>query len=66
MKTTDPICEVKANGNKLWYLNDEYHREEYANGTKTWYLNVEYITDDPFIFLIKLHKYQLTSSLIPV
>ena len=35
---------VYANGNKFWYLNGEYHREdgpaiEYASGTKYWYLN---------------------------
>ena len=36
--------EVHANGNKFWYLNDVFHREdgpaiEYANGDKYWYLN---------------------------
>ncbi len=33
-----------ANGNKCWFLNGKYHREdgpavEYANGTKIWRLN---------------------------
>jgi hypothetical protein len=36
--------KVYPNGNKFWYLNGEYHREdgpaiEKTNGTKIWYLN---------------------------
>ena len=36
--------KVSASGNKFWYLNGKWHREdgpalEYANGDKTWYLN---------------------------
>jgi hypothetical protein len=35
---------VYASGNKAWYLNGKYHREdgpatEWADGTKGWYLN---------------------------
>ena len=35
---------VYANGNKSWFLNGKYHREdgpaiELANGSKSWYLN---------------------------
>jgi hypothetical protein len=35
---------ISANGTKVWYLNDKFHREdgpavEFANGTKWWYLN---------------------------
>ena len=35
---------VNERGTKLWYLNDELHREagpavEWANGFKFWYLN---------------------------
>ena len=34
----------EANGNKWWYLNDQFHREDgpaivYANGVKKWFLN---------------------------
>ena len=36
--------KVCPNGDKFWYLNGKWHREdgpalEYANGDKTWYLN---------------------------
>ena len=36
--------KVWGNGNKSWYLNGKYHREdgpayEGANGNKSWYLN---------------------------
>jgi hypothetical protein len=39
-------CKVDANGDKIWYLNDERHRTdgpdiEYANGDKYWHLNGE-------------------------
>jgi hypothetical protein len=39
-----PICETYSNGNKYWYLNGKYHREdgpaiECANGNKNWFLN---------------------------
>ena len=35
---------IDPNGNKHWYLNDQYHRVdgpavEYADGSKSWYLN---------------------------
>ena len=67
----EPTCKVYANGDKVWYLNGNMHREdgpaiEHANGYKTWWLNDEYITDDPLVFLIKLREYQLTSSQSPV
>ena len=44
MKITKPTCEVNANGDKAWYLNDNRHREdgpaiERANGDNEWYLN---------------------------
>jgi len=43
--------EVQDNGNKFWYRNGEYHREdgpaiEYADGTKFWILNGEYHRED--------------------
>ena len=55
-----------ATGYKEWYLHGKRHREdgpaiEYSYGDKEWYLNGEYITTEPLVFLIKLHKYQLTS-----
>jgi hypothetical protein len=36
--------KVYTNGNKFWYLNGKWHREdgpaiERSNGTKAWYLN---------------------------
>ena len=42
MKTYKVIIE--DNGDKIWYLNGQRHREdgpaaEYANGDKSWYLN---------------------------
>ena len=42
---------VYANGDKYWYLNGEYHREdgpaiEFADGSKFWYLNDEYHRED--------------------
>jgi len=44
MKKTESTCGVNENGNKIWYLNGKYHREdgpavEYANGDKEWWLN---------------------------
>ena len=37
-------CRIHTDGNKFWYLNDEFHRKdgpaiECADGTKEWYLN---------------------------
>ena len=45
MKTKhEPVCEVYANGDKRWFINGKYHREdgpavENANGSKYWYIN---------------------------
>ena len=41
---TKPVCEVYANGDKRWYLNDKLHREdgpaaENADGSKYWCIN---------------------------
>jgi len=56
MKTTDkPICETDADGDKLWYLNGNFHRTdgpavELADGHKAWYLNGKcHRTDGPAI-----------------
>ena len=45
--------KVFANGDKLWYLNGELHREdgpaiEYCNGDKYWYLNGRALTEQEF------------------
>ena len=42
--------KVWPNGDKWWYLNGKYHREdgpavESANGTKLWYLNGKQLTE---------------------
>jgi len=41
-------------GNKYWYLNNKWHREdgpaiEYANGDKVWYLNGEQVKEEDII-----------------
>ena len=43
--------KVYEEGDKFWYLNDKYHREdgpaiECADGTKYWYLNGKYHRED--------------------
>lgn len=47
------VVEVDENGDKHWYLNDKYHRDdgpavEYAKGSKYWYLNGEQVTEAEF------------------
>mgnify|MGYP006078006563 CR=1 FL=1 len=39
-----PECKIYPSGNKYWYLNGLFHREdgpaiEWVNGSKEWYLN---------------------------
>ena len=46
MKTKNGLITY-PNGSKMWYLNDQLHREdgpavEYSNGTKKWCLNGEF------------------------
>ena len=41
---SESIMQTTKNGDKYWYLNGKWHREdgpavEYANGDKLWYLN---------------------------
>ena len=41
------VFQIYRDGNKWWYLNGEYHREngpavEYTNGNKYWFLNGEF------------------------
>jgi len=43
--------EVHDDGSKLWYLNDEHHREdgpavEWPDGSKLWYLNDQLHRED--------------------
>jgi len=45
------VVNVDKFGNKEWYLNGKYHREdgpaiEWANGAKSWYLNGELHRED--------------------
>ena len=42
---------VYPNGDKEWFLNGKWHREdgpaiEYAGGYKSWYLNEEKVTEE--------------------
>ena len=42
-------CKTDDAGNKFWFLNGEYHREdgpaiEFANGNKSWYLHGKEVT----------------------
>jgi len=66
------ICKIEyTSGLVTWWKDSCRHREdgpaiEKANGDKEWYLNGEYITNHPLVFIIKLHEFRLTSSLIPV
>ena len=46
-----PVCKIDKDGNKEWFLNGEYHREdgpaiEFANGNKAWYLHGKYHRED--------------------
>ena len=39
-----PICEIDTLGNKIWYLDGQYHREdgpavEMVDGTNKWFLD---------------------------
>ena len=58
-----PICEIDKYGNKYWFLNDLYHREdgpaiEYSDGTKKWFINgKQHRLDGPAIELISGTKY---------
>ena len=55
--------KVYANGNKFWYLNSQYHREdgpaiEWADGSKHWYLNGKrHREDGPAIEFANGNKY---------
>ena len=47
---SDYIVEVRNNGDKIWYLNDQLHREDgpaidCASGAKYWYLNGKRVTE---------------------
>lgn len=45
------IFQVDDNGNKCWYLDGQYHREdgpaiEYPNGCKSWYIKGQLHRED--------------------
>ena len=45
------IVKEHTNGDKFWYINGKYHREdgpaiELASGTKFWYFNNKYHRED--------------------
>ena len=46
-----PECKIYPNGEKHWYLNGKYHREdgpalEFANGDREWWINGEIHRED--------------------
>ena len=48
-------------GDKHWYLNGKFHREdgpaiEYANGDKEWYLNDEILTEERVLKNLKVSE----------
>jgi len=52
---------VYKNGDKYWYLNGKYHREdgpacEYSNGDKYWFLNNKNYTEADFNKEIAKHS----------
>ena len=63
MFTNEVEVQVNANGDKLWYLNGELHREdgpaiEKVNGDNYWYLNGELHREDgPAIEYVDGNKY---------
>jgi len=55
-------CVIDKYGNKYWYLNGKWHREEgpaceWANGSKEWYLNgLRHREEGPAIEFADGHK----------
>jgi len=50
---------INSNGDKIWYKNSLYHREdgpavEHASGDKEWYIENKLHTQEEFEKLIKL------------
>jgi len=51
-----PECKTYPNGNKVWFLNGKYHREdgpaiELTSGRKEWYLNDEPVDPETIVDL---------------
>jgi len=49
-------CKIDDVGNKRWYINGVYHREDgpaikYYHGTKEWWLHGEQYTEEEFVLL---------------
>ena len=49
----ESICIEYTNGNKIWYKNGLWHREngpavEFRNGDKAWYKNGRYLSEQKF------------------
>ena len=62
---------VYDSGNKYWFLNGEYHREdgpaiEYASGNKYWCLNGEDLTEEEFFNRTKKHTVTIDGQEIQI
>lgn len=60
--------KVYPGGTKIWYLNDQLHREdgpaiECANGTKEWYPNGRLLSEKEFKQIIQ-HRKEMTIAQI--
>ena len=54
-------CVIDYDGDKAWFLNGLKHREdgpaiEFANGTKIWYLNGNDLTEEEWVYTVRLNK----------
>ena len=57
LEYTVTVCD---NGDRFWYLNGKYHREdgpacEFSDGYKYWYLNGERLTEEEFLQMTQKH-----------
>jgi len=65
-----PEVRTDKYGNKRWYLNDKYHREdgpavERATGYKAWYLNDKHLSKEDFTSLDQIIKMQAFDLFTP-
>jgi hypothetical protein len=49
-----PKCVEYPSGDKHWFLNDKFHREdgpaiEHSNGDKEWYLNDKFYSPQQYV-----------------